>query len=74
MLTRWMISALILSLISGCATKVVPGNFCEQARAIFPSRDDVLTQETKRQILQHNEMGAALCGWSPSPRPDPVTQ
>lgn len=55
----------MLSLISGCAKKetVNPGSFCEVARAIYPSRQDVLTPETKRQILLHDKTGAALCGW-----------
>lgn len=70
MLTRWIMTALIASLISGCASEpVIQGDFCDHARAIFPSRDDVLTPETKRQILFHDELGAALCGWTPASAP-----
>lgn len=29
------------------------------------SRSDVLTRQTKNQILAHNETGAKLCGWKP---------
>ena len=52
MLTRWMISALMLSLISGCATKE---SSCAWVKPIYPSRADVLTRGTKEQIVVHNE-------------------
>ena len=38
---------------------------CAAWRPIFISRADVLTPETARQILSHNETGASVCGWAP---------
>jgi len=43
----------------------MPGDFCDVAAAIRPSRQDVLTEETKLQILKHDEYGAKVCGWTP---------
>lgn len=59
---RCLLLTSILVLTSGCATKGV-GNFCDVSEAIHPSRADVLTEGTKRQILKHNEYGASACGW-----------
>lgn len=36
---------------------------CDWARPIYVSRADQLTDGTARQILAHNDTGAALCGW-----------
>ena len=36
---------------------------CDWAQPIRPSRNDVLSVDTKTQILAHNEIGAHLCGW-----------
>lgn len=36
---------------------------CAPWSAIYASRQDVLTDGTARQIMQHNETGRALCGW-----------
>lgn len=38
---------------------------CDWAQPIRPSRADVLSENTKSQILAHNEIGARLCGWRP---------
>ena len=38
---------------------------CDWAQPIRPSRADVLSENTKAQILAHNEIGARLCGWRP---------
>jgi ABC-type lipoprotein release transport system permease subunit len=51
-----------LTLMSGCATGSVT-NFCQMAEPILISRQDVLTDGTARQILAHNEVGRATCGW-----------
>lgn len=51
--------------ISGCATNPIFKDDCDWAQPILPSRSDVLTPETKRQILAHNEAGEKLCGWKP---------
>jgi hypothetical protein len=47
---------------SGPATE--PSNGCEWVRPIYPSKDDSLTDGTARQILNHNETGKDICGWS----------
>ena len=46
--------------LAGCATDP-----CDWAAPIRPSSQDVLTDGTARQILTHNETGAAVCGWRP---------
>lgn len=48
--------------LAGCETSV---RSCDWAEPIRPSRQDVLTLGTERQILTHNETGARLCGWKP---------
>lgn len=56
-------AALILcATLAGCAT-APRGNFCDVAEAIRPSVEDKLSDGTARQILRHNEFGAATCGW-----------
>lgn len=50
--------------VSGCAT-TSGGSYCDIARAIRPSVQDVMTEDTKRQIVTENEKLAALCGVKP---------
>lgn len=57
--------ALTAALTAGCATNPVFKDDCDWVKPILPSRADVLTPETKRQILAHNEAGEKLCGWKP---------
>ena len=57
--------ALTAALTAGCATSPVFKDDCDWAKPILPSKADVLTPETKRQILAHNETGEKLCGWRP---------
>ena len=59
----WMAALLIPLSLSGCAT--ASGNFCDVARAVRPSVEDKMTEETKRQILRENEKLAKLCGVRP---------
>ncbi len=61
------LATLILSagLTAGCATDPALRDGCDWAEPIRPSRADVLTRETKEQIVAHNEVGARLCGWKP---------
>jgi hypothetical protein len=49
-----------LILIGGCATS----DPCGWAQPIRPSVADVLTEGTARQLLNHNETGARVCGWN----------
>lgn len=50
-----------LTLAAGC----VQTDPCGWAAPIMPSRADVLTDGTARQILTYNETGARICGWQP---------
>ena len=51
---------------AGCATERLARNDCDWAQPIRPSRNDVLTRQTKEQIAAHNEAGARICRWSSS--------
>ena len=51
--------------IAGCATDPKFRSDCDWAQPIRPSRQDVLTRQTKEQIASHNEAGAKICGWHP---------
>ena len=60
------LTVLILSaaLTAGCA--IDPRGLrddCDWAEPIRLSRADVPTDETLKQIVAHNEIGARLCGW-----------
>jgi hypothetical protein len=50
---------------AGCATDPRLRSDCDWVQPIKPSRQDVLTRQTKAQILAHNEAGRKLCGWRP---------
>lgn len=54
--------ALLASCRAGPATE--PSNGCEWVKPIYPSKDDSLTDGTARQILNHDETGKQICGWS----------
>jgi hypothetical protein len=54
---------LIAVSITGCATDPLTRSDCDWAQSIRPSRKDVLTRQTKEQIVSHNEIGARLCEW-----------
>ena len=59
-------AAIVLSIAvstAGCATDPRLKSECDWAQPIMPSRADVLTRQTKQQILAHNEAGAKICGW-----------
>lgn len=49
--------------LAGCGMSMTAE--CDWAVPIRPSRADILTPDTQRQILAHNEVGAKLCGWQP---------
>ncbi|HEP6279542.1 hypothetical protein [Burkholderia vietnamiensis] len=38
---------------------------CEWARPIYVSKTDVLSDDTARQILAHDQAGALHCNWKP---------
>ena len=39
---------------------------CDWAKPIYVSNGDVLTDETAKAILAHNQAGAVKCGWKPT--------
>jgi hypothetical protein len=56
----------IAVLTAGCGTdRLFLREDCDWAQPIRPARTDVLSENTKAQILAHNEIGARLCGWRP---------
>ena len=60
------LNALILSAVlsAGCGIDLRElQEDCDWADPIRLSRADVLTDETLKQIVAHNEIGARLCGW-----------
>ena len=60
-------------LLAACATTAgLPkptgiDNGCSWARPIYTVCDDVLTDGTSKQILNHDEAGARICGWKRLP-------
>lgn len=52
--------SLTLSWTSGCAS--TPATECAWAKIITVSRDDVLTRQTKEEIVAHNEKYETFCG------------
>lgn len=66
---RWTTASILLATLSlsGCATSgPVPSAFCDNAKPIYLSHGDMLTAETLRGIVRHNEKGETLCGWKPA--------
>jgi len=59
---RWTWLAGLTLLLTSCATGGGTDP-CGPWRPILVSRADVLTTETARQVLAHNEAGRRLCGW-----------
>jgi hypothetical protein len=56
---------LIAASTAGCATDPRLHSDCDWAQPIKPSRQDVLSRQTKEQIAGHNDTGVKLCGWRP---------
>lgn len=50
-------------LCAGCATNGVENSYCSIAKPIYITQGDELTDDTAREILDHDEVGAKLCGW-----------
>ena len=72
-----MVTLISGSAISGCTANLSPNITppaacpvckptppCAGWRAIYPSREDVLTRGTKEAILAHNEYGVSQKCWS----------
>jgi hypothetical protein len=53
--------------VTGCGTgmmgRPVAPDYCATAQPIFVGRDDVISDATAREILEHNKTGQKLCGW-----------
>lgn len=52
----------VASFVTGCASTA---DWCAVNRPIRPTAADVETMSdgTARQLLEHNQTGAKLCGW-----------
>jgi hypothetical protein len=62
-LYKWIIPAFAALVTLAACTTTPRGSFCSIAEPIRPANVDVLTDAEVRDILAHNEKGAALCGW-----------
>lgn len=63
---RLLFAALATVPLAGCsASGSATDTACVAFGPIYPSRADVLTDGTARQILTHNITGRDLCGWNP---------
>lgn len=56
--------------VGGCTTLSggrAGGAFCEVAKPQRPSSAEILamTPERRKEVLAHNRLGAAQCGWRP---------
>ena len=56
------LAVMTLLFISGCTISGA-GDNCAGWKPILVHEDDRMTPLTERQILDHNEHGAAECGW-----------
>lgn len=55
---------LLGSSVTGCASRnSPPPEFCAVAVAIYVGEEDVLSDKTADQILEHNMVGKRLCHW-----------
>ncbi|EBP3777671.1 hypothetical protein CF88_18125 [Salmonella enterica subsp. enterica] len=57
---------IVSCMVSGCVIKTQTSGvlFCDAANPIYVSIEDLMTEETERQILTHNMVGERLCQWS----------
>ena len=63
MVTRLIVMLAMLA-VPGCSLPTRSmHDFCLLSKPILVSRMDVFTPETAKAILDHNERGAAQCGW-----------
>jgi hypothetical protein len=55
--------------MAGCAPAQVKTvtDYCTPWRPIYVAAKDVLSDPTAREILAHDQTGAKLCGWKPTP-------
>lgn len=61
-----MLSVVLLATVTACATSGhVKNNFCLLASPIYleSATIDVMTDREVDAVLEHNDLGATLCGW-----------
>lgn len=57
----------LLRLLASCATTgLETKTACEVFQPIYVSKNDRLTDDSAKEILRHNLLGAKLCGWKPA--------
>ena len=57
---KYLILCVGVGLLVGCCDAPVD-SFCAVSKPVYLSKDDVLTRDTTREIVTHNETWAALC-------------
>ena len=55
---KCLLAISIVSLSAGCVTN---GNYCDIAKTIHHSRQDILTEKTKSQLVENNLTYEKLC-------------
>lgn len=63
-LDRCRLAVLVIaSSVTGCASHSPPPAFCAVAAPIYVAQEDVFTDKTAEQVLEHNLIGQRLCRW-----------
>jgi len=64
MYRKTLLAVLTLTFMSGCVAgpDLTESDYCILATPIWLSSEDILTPQTARAILSHNETWEALCG------------
>jgi len=65
MLSIKKLTVLILVLFISACSAVGQKNSCDIFAPVYLSKDDVLADDTARQIYKNNEIGKEVCGWQP---------
>ncbi len=60
---RHLVVLLLASSAIGCASHSPPPAFCAVAAPIYVAQEDVFTDKTAEQVLEHNLIGQRLCRW-----------
>lgn len=60
--TTWPL-CLMLPLLSACEMTGPNPDYCQYAHPIYLDREDVLTLDTQKEVLEHNSTGYVLCNW-----------
>ena len=58
-----MLALVTMLFASGCSLVGAASDPCAGWKPILVHEDDHMTPLTERQILDHNEHGATICGW-----------